>query len=220
MSSQNKGQSRAKSADKQSRRERVAQMRAEEQRKDRRRNLLMFGTAGLIAVAIVTAAVIAVVQQRSEDAEPIVGLVEVDDLTNTHVQGDVEYDETPPLGGDHNEAWLNCGVYSEPVPNENAVHSLEHGAVWITYQPDLDESSVETLRDFVNDQNRATRDMMLLSPYEGTSAPVVVSAWGRQVELDSADDPRLDRFTREFVNGNQSPEPLAACTGGVGTPDA
>ncbi|TFC21391.1 DUF3105 domain-containing protein [Cryobacterium glucosi] len=53
--------------------------------------------------------------------------------TSQHVTGTVKYNPLPPVGGDHSVTLLNCGVYSENVPNENAVHSLEHGAVWVTY---------------------------------------------------------------------------------------
>jgi hypothetical protein len=60
--------------------------------------------------------------------------------TSLHVGGNIDYDQDlgiPPAGGPHNPSWQNCGFYDELVRDENAVHSLEHGAVWITYQPDL-----------------------------------------------------------------------------------
>ena len=66
-----------------------------------------------------------------------------------HVAGPVSYDRVPPAGGAHNAVVLNCGVYSQPVPNENAVHSLEHGAVWITYRPTLPPDQVALLQQFV-----------------------------------------------------------------------
>jgi hypothetical protein len=65
-------------------------------------------------------------------------------LTDEHTSDNVNYVQNPPVGGDHNPAFLNCGIYDQPVENENAVHSLEHGVVWVTYQPDLPQSAVES----------------------------------------------------------------------------
>jgi hypothetical protein len=145
--------------------------------------------------------------------EELVGLERFSDLSADHVSGSVTYEQTPPVGGPHNPIWQNCGIYDQPVPNEQAVHSLEHGAAWITYQPDLAADDVALLRDLV--QGNA---YVLLSPYEGLPAPVVASAWGLQLQLDGADDARLPVFIDEFANGPQTPEPGAPCNGGTGTP--
>lgn len=135
-----------------------------------------------------------------------------------HVEGPVTYDRTPPVGGPHNPVWLNCGVYDQPVPNENAVHSLEHGTVWITYQPSVPASEVATLRQIVESHYVGTQRYLLLSPYPGIPAPVVASAWGAQILLPGASDPRLVQFIRYYAGGGQGSEPGAPCTGGVGTP--
>lgn len=134
-------------------------------------------------------------------------------LSNEHIAGTITYEQAPPAGGPHSPVWQNCGIYDQPVPNEQAVHSLEHGAVWITYQPDLAETGVAQLRDAVRG-----RSHVLLSPYPGLPAPVVASAWGLQLQLSGAADPRLAEFIAEFENGPQTPEPGAPCDGGVGEP--
>ena len=67
-------------------------------------------------------------------------------LHHAHVAGPVAYSVTPPVGGDHSPVWLNCGVYDRPVPNERAVHDLEHGAVWVTYRPSLPATEVPSSR--------------------------------------------------------------------------
>jgi hypothetical protein len=59
---------------------------------------------------------------------------------------------------------------------------------------------------------------VLASPYEGLDAPVVASAWGKQLRLEGAEDSELKRFIRTYLQGPQTPEPGAACTGGVGDP--
>lgn len=131
-----------------------------------------------------------------------------------HVTGRVDYPQTPPVGGDHNQVWLNCGAYDVPVPSEMAVHAMEHGAVWITYQPDLPEAEVETLDE------KADQTYVVVSPWDGDDlpSPVVASAWGVQLQLDSADDPGLDAFLDAYREADSAPEPGAPCTGGAGDP--
>ena len=147
-------------------------------------------------------------------------------LPHTHVTGPVQYSVTPPVGGNHNATWLNCGVYDKPVPNENAVHNLEHGAVWITYQPSLPQSEVSQLRTFFGNQTLLTPTggstgsrYIDLTPFPGLPAPIVVSSWGFQLRLTSATDPRLQQFVNKFRVAQQySPEFGSPCTGGIGTP--
>lgn len=135
-----------------------------------------------------------------------------------HVTGDVQYDRTPPAGGAHSAAWLNCGIYDQPVPNPNAVHSLEHGAVWVTYQPTLLENEITALRHLVQSKYRGPQRYVILSPYPGDPAPIVASAWGAQLRVQSPSDPRLAKFIGHFAGGGQGGEPGAPCTNGTGTP--
>lgn len=135
-------------------------------------------------------------------------------LGNKHVETAVTYSMSPPAGGDHNATWLNCGVYGEAVPNENAVHALEHGAVWVTYNPDeLDADGVAELR------TKLPSSYIILSPYADLQTPVVASAWGAQVELDGVDDERLEQFLQKYWQSPNAPEPGAACSGGLEGPD-
>jgi hypothetical protein len=172
---------------------------------------MVLGAAAVIAVAGI---VVALLVSRSGGDDPaIAGLRRFDGLSRNHVREPVMYDQNPPVGGDHYPIWQNCGFYAEPVANENAVHSLEHGAVWITFRLDLAEDQVARLRSL------AAGDKVLVSPIEGLPAPVVASAWGRQVRLSSATDPRLAVFLESFTDGSQAPEEGGPCTGGVGTPE-
>jgi hypothetical protein len=146
-------------------------------------------------------------------------------LGHNHVTVPVQYTVTPPVGGDHNAAWMNCGVYDKPVPAERAVHNLEHGAVWITYQPSLPQSEVSQLRAFVGRQTVVSpagasgSRYVDLTPYPGLPAPIVASSWGFQLRLTSPTDPRLQEFVSRFrVSRQYSPEYGAPCTGGTGTP--
>ena len=132
----------------------------------------------------------------------------------SHVEGAVTYEQTPPVGGPHSSVWQNCGVYEEPIANENAVHSMEHGAVWITHNPELPASDIEALRS-VGEGN----PYVLVSPHPDVSG-VVASAWTKQLSLDTMDESRLREFVTNFAQGPQTPEPGAPCTGGIGEPAA
>jgi hypothetical protein len=86
--------------------------------------------------------------------------------------------------------------------------------VWITYSPDLPKDQVETLRDIAQ-----SNSYVLVSPYSDLPSQVVASAWGKQLHLNSADDPRLEQFVSAYQQGPQNPEPGAPCSGGVGSPE-
>jgi hypothetical protein len=196
------------------RKARLEAVKKEQAKQARKRNVIIASIAGPLVVLIVVLAAVAIKQSASATpGSDIAGLKTYTDLSRNHVTTPVTYPQTPPVGGNHNPVWQNCGVYDQPIKNENGVHSLEHGAVWITYQPDLPADQVAKLAAAAKGQ-----PYVLVSPYQGLPAPVVVSAWGNQVQLTGASDPRLEQFIRTFEQGPQTPEPGAACVGGTGTP--
>jgi hypothetical protein len=142
------------------------------------------------------------------EATPIPGLETFESLSAAHTTEPVDYEQDPPAGGPHHPVWQLCRFYDAPVGNEHAVHSLEHGAVWITYQPDLPESDRETLRSLAEDN-----PYLLISPYPELEHPVVASAWGAQLPLTGADDPLLAEFIDRYAG--QGPEPGANCASGI-----
>lgn len=207
-----------RSKEAQARQARVAAMRQAQERRERQRSILVVGAAVLVCVGLVATVVFVIVRERDRQARleaeanaPIEGVAEFPDLPREHVTEPVAYEQDPPVGGQHAPVWTNCGVYGQPVSSEQSVHSLEHGAVWITYRPDLSAEQVQRLNDLV-----AGEDYALLSPYPGLATPVAASAWGVQLLADDASDPRLERFLTRYLQGEQTPEPGAACTGGSG----
>ena len=166
--------------------------------------VIVLFVAGFIALAVVDA------RQKSASGAP--DDVKTYDVgpAGEHTSGEVDYEQSPPAGGQHNPVWQNCGYYDKPVRDENAVHSMEHGAVWITYSPDLPQDQVTELKDIAQSQS-----YILVSPYPDLESPVVASAWGKQVALDGADDPDLESFIEAYRLGPQNPEPGAVCTGGT-----
>ena len=133
--------------------------------------------------------------------------VETFPVTAGHVATDVTvpYAQMPPVGGLHHPGWQPCGFYDAPVSNELAVHSLEHGAIWITYRPDLPDSDKDVLRRLAP----AGGGVLVSRWDQGLPTPVVASSWGRQLKLESATDPRLAQFVTAFKG--DAPEPFGSC---------
>jgi hypothetical protein len=180
----------------------------------RRRGPSLWTIVAVVVVVVFAGGIfLYAVNQRTVQSTPPPGVQTFPNLPRNHVNGPVQYPQNPPVGGNHNPIWLNCGIYTNPVPNENAVHDLEHGAVWITYQPNLPASEVSALQKLVGHNT-----YVVLSPYPGLPAPIVASAWGVQAKYTSASDPNLARFMNYYRQGPQTPEQGAPCTGGTGTP--
>ncbi|WP_405139401.1 DUF3105 domain-containing protein [Sphaerisporangium sp. NBC_01403] len=196
----------------QARREHLAQLRAAQKRKERRTAMLMWGAGAFVIVLLVGLVGFYVIQERSQSA--LDGVKTFSYKGSQHTPIKVNYKETPPVGGEHNPTWQQCGVYDQPINSENGVHSMEHGSVWITYRPDLPKADVDKLKALV------TSDYLLLSPFPGLTAPVVVSSWNHQLPLKGADDPRLARYITKYKQNPQTtPEYGATCTG-QGSTDA
>lgn len=149
-------------------------------------------------------------EAKAEDAKAIPGIVLKDFPSRNHVQGVVNYTDSPPFGGDHDPTWADCNgtVYPSELRKENAVHMLEHGAVWITYKPGLAADQVDALKQKVSGVG-----YMALSPYPGLKSNVSLQSWGHQLFVDSATDSRVDRFINDLrLNSAVTPEFGATCT--------
>jgi hypothetical protein len=137
-----------------------------------------------------------------------------------HIEGNIDYSaqagyqgELPPAGGAHNSTAQQCDVYTQPIRQENAIHSLEHGAVWITYQPDLAADQVTKLDDIVKGD-----PYLMVSPYPGSPAPIVLTAWNHQLQLQSYDKDTIEQFIRSYKNKQGvTPEFGASCAGTTAT---
>ena len=157
-------------------------------------------------------------QPALPEAMAIKGVTYRVEAQHTHVPGTIKYDASPPIGGNHDQYWANCNgvAYDHQLANENAVHMLEHGAVWITYNPSLAKSEVDKLKTYVEGQDR-----LAMSPYAGLKTPISLQSWGYQLFLNSASDPRIAQFISTLkYNSKTTPEPGASCTDPYWTADA
>lgn len=174
--------------------------------RERRQRRLMVGAVVAVVVLVVGFLIYRATQQQ------IPGLQTFDNLDRGHaVNVSVPDTGLPPAGGTHHPQWLNCGIYDQPVETVNAIHSMEHGAVWLTYRPDLPPEEIAVIEAYAEGDG-----FVLVSPYPGLVSDVVATAWGAQLQIDELPDERIDRFIARFRG--QGPEPGATCSGGLGSP--
>lgn len=209
------------------RKARIEELRRAERSRERRNRILTIAASVVVVAGLVVGGVV-LVKSQSDDKDTsasdsksasghfVTGTDGVKTwkgkLGRTHVTKTVTYPMEPPVGGDHNQVWMNCNgdVYTKAVNNMNAVHSLEHGAVWVTYNSKASDADVKALAAKVK-----KTPYTLMSPVDDQKAPIMLSAWGKQRTVKSASDPDVDKFFAEFVQGKQTPEPGAACTNGL-----
>ncbi|MGR4879315.1 DUF3105 domain-containing protein [Streptomyces sp. LARHCF249] len=212
-------------SDQHSRQARIAEMRRAEKARDRRNKAIAITTSSVIVVGLVGFGAWVLIdqkqtEQRKKDAIELARKTPVDgeqtwdakNLGRNHVETPVKYEMNPPVGGDHHPRWMNCNgdVYKNPVPEVNAVHALEHGAVWVTYNDKAAQGQVDKLAETVG-----KTPYTLMSPVKEQAGAIMLSAWGKQLTVEKADDPRVAQFFTKYVQGPQTPEPGAACTNGV-----
>ncbi len=142
---------------------------------NRNRNILL--AVGIVAVVAVMAWLLYLALRP---AEAVAGVVQFPRPSRGHETDlEIPFGELPPAGGTHDPVWQNCGVYDEPLNTPNVVHSMEHGAIWISYQPDLPAEEIAAIQDAVRGQN-----FLVVSPYPEQRSPIVLTGWGVQLELD------------------------------------
>lgn len=130
--------------------------------------------------------------------------VEYGDVRQDHVAVDsiTETPSQPPAGGPHYPAPWPTGVFSEEPPDGYLIHSLEHGIIWISYQPEMVTSEqLAALTSLVEDN----RNDAILAPRSANDAPVYVMSWGRRLQPEADDINTIRRFLE--TNLNRSPEP-------------
>lgn len=117
----------------------------------------------------------------------------------------------PLAGGIHDPSWQNCGIYDSPIAAEFTLHSLEHGAVWIAYHPELPSEQINQLREITRAGSHR-----ILAPYPNLQSPIVLTAWGYQLQVLDANDSRLRDFIHNYEKRGQAPEAGARCSGSIG----
>ena len=111
------------------------------------------------------------------------------------------YNSNPPTSGAHSSA-VPWGFSEVELLDQNVIHNLEHGGIWITYK-DIDEESLATLRIIA----RTNPQSVVISPRAANDSPVALASWGRLLKTDTVDRDQIKTFIKS--NKNNSPERIA-----------
>lgn len=115
----------------------------------------------------------------------------------------VNYNSNPPTSGNHWPEPAEWGFYPSPLPDEQLVHNLEHGGVWISYK-DVDAETISKISSIANKYPQA----VIITPRQENDARVVLASWGKLVKLEQFDESKIIAFIEAYYN--KSPEPLAS----------
>lgn len=119
------------------------------------------------------------------------------------------YNSNPPTSGNHWQRAADWGFYSVTLPDEQLVHNLEHGGIWISYKDikDINEETGKKLESIAEKYPQA----VIITERPKNDTKFAIASWGRLTKLDSFDQEYVERFIR--ANINNSPEPLASLEG-------
>lgn len=130
---------------------------------------------------------------------------------NGHVQPgtEIEYERMPPTSGTHYVGqWTSAGFYTEPQPLGKVVHSLEHGAIVVYYDPA--QLSPEAERDLERRARTHTGDwqsfIAVPNPEDDPGSAYVLTAWEKRLTMDEYDPDAVRAFTAEYIGrGPENP---------------
>jgi hypothetical protein len=177
------------------RRQARAEALAARARAERRRRLLQAAIVALLGAAVGWFVIVQLAPEPTPDSiggHPVTDFDETG--VNEHVSGPVDYESTPPTHGPHASAPAACGVHPEPIPDENMVHSLEHGAVGLLYEPSVAIEDIRTLEDIAGSYS----GRVFSAPHPDMPTPIAVTSWGEMMRLDSLDAGAVREYVETF----------------------
>lgn len=120
------------------------------------------------------------------------------------------YNSNPPTSGPHYANPARTGFYSEVLPDEQLVHNLEHGEIWIAYRPGLPAEVIEQLKDYPG-------VFVIVTPREQNETDIALVAWERldkfNLEGGRLDTQRIADFILRYRD--KGPEKVHSAAGMV-----
>lgn len=124
------------------------------------------------------------------------------------------YNSDPPISGVHWPEPAKLGIYDKPLPDEQLIHNLEHGHIWISYRPanvslqssqsspaanlapGISEEELKELEEIV----KADEWKIIMTPREKNDAKIILAAWGRLLKMDDLNKDKVEAFIKTYRN--------------------
>ncbi len=180
----------------------LVQSKGERERQERfqssRRKKLIRTGLWLVFLAAVVAGSYGVIgySKKSESRKPGEAVADQGALHIGIGQEHPPYNSNPPTSGPHYAEPANWGLYDTPLPDEQLIHNLEHGGIWISYRDVANQELVNQLRDIVG--NYSVK--VIVTPRPQNDSEIAVAAWGRLLKLEEFDGSQIKDFIKAFIN--------------------
>lgn len=132
-------------------------------------------------------------------SNPVEGVAEYEIIGKNHIsQGALGsgYNSNPPSSGPHWPNPAKNGVYDNTLPDEQLIHNLEHGYVWMSYRPDVSDDIKNKLKEIVQKDDWK----VVLAPRDKNDFAIALVAWGRVLEMDEPDYGKIEDFIKVYRN--------------------
>ena len=158
----------------------------------------LYGFIGLLVIAGIVWLIVTPGKTRKKLGESfaIQGQEHID-IGASHIA----YNSNPPTSGPHYAEPAKWGVYDKELADEQLVHNLEHGGIWISYTG-IDDATKVSLEKFAQSHIK-----IIVEPRAKNDAKIVFASWGRLQKFQSYDEQSMLAFI--VANTNQAPEPFA-----------
>jgi len=157
---------------------------------------------GLATVLIMAGGIFLLSKQDERLNKPLVGQeVKIEGGNHLPEGTQITYNSNPPAGGSHYPTTAHAGVYDKAPADGNLVHSLEHGAVILWYNPKLlSQEQISRLKNIFNQ----TSGKAIMTPRDSMDFLVALSSWGRVLKLKDIDEKQIKDFFD--TNRDRAPE--------------
>ena len=122
----------------------------------------------------------------------------------------LEYNSNPPTSGPHCGQTARSGFREDSIADQNIIHNLEHGDIWISYHPRVPDEIKEELKQF-------GAAKVIITPREENDTDIALAAWGRldsfDLENNTLSKERIEDFIKRYVN--KGPERIPGASGGI-----